>query len=257
MNPVLIAAVTTGLLGVFGAIVAAPITSDKLIVTDLFRWRRPFKRSTVILINDGSGAGKTTLAWALARKFNIASVFGTDLLREAVRFCKDQSDSAKDSQIFRSSFETGSLFRDQCEDICGPLLKIIKRIRRKRDPEIIEWVNIMASQVFKEIPLDAGNGVYFINLHIEDPEIHEQRLRDRGNTSYEDSHETERYIKNIEAVRTIDQFLMIDAAQFAGKGALVRCYENSKELSRVVDQIEKDIKIFRRTNKLRKREAGI
>jgi 2-phosphoglycerate kinase len=248
---VIVAATITGLLSVLGAIVAALITSDKLIVTDFFRWRRPLSRSAVILINGGSGAGKTTLAWALARKFNIASVFGTDLLREAIRYCNEQSDPNRESPIYRSSFETGEMFAVQCEEICGPLLRIINRIRRKRDPVIIEGVNIMASQVFRDIPLDARNGIFFINLYIKDAEIHSQRLRDRGVTSFEDSRETDRYIKNIEAVRIIDHLLRDDTSKYADKGTFVKSYENSRELSRVVDQIEQDIRSFRRANRIK------
>lgn len=252
MNPSVIAAATiTGLLTIFGAVISALITSDKLIITDLFRWKRTFKRSIVILINGGSGAGKTTLAWALARKFNIASVFGTDLLREAIRYCKEQSDPQQNLPIYRSSFETGNMFSEQCEEICGPLLRIITRIRQKRDPVIIEGVNIMASQIFDEIPLDARNGIYFINLHIDDTEIHRQRLRDRSDTSNRDSPETDRYIKNIEAVRHIDQFLRDDTCKYIEMGAFVKSYENSAELSKVVDKIDKDIRLFRRSRKIK------
>ena len=249
-------AIGGGIISIVAAIVIKLIDSDRLILTDYFRWRRPLvNQRCVILINGGSGTGKTTIAWALARKFNIASVFGTDLLREGLRYAAEKSGAPKGDLIFLSSFETGDRFPEQCREFSGPLRKIIKRIRKKqRDPVIIEGVNIMASEIFSQFPQDARNGIYFVNLYINDRSLHSRRLRERAQTAGEDPDEADRYELNIDSVRAVSKMLKHDTDQYVasdGFDSFILSIENSGIPSKTVDAIEKRIKEFVRLNKIR------
>ena len=73
------------LFAVVAAIIGALVSTERIILTDFFRWYRKLPRDFVILINGGSGVGKTTIAWAIARKYNIPYVVGSDIIREVLR----------------------------------------------------------------------------------------------------------------------------------------------------------------------------
>ena len=214
------------------------------------------------MVNGGSGVGKTTLAWALARKYNIVSVIGSDVLRETIRYYEEKMGTDKNDPIFYSSFEGGNgandiptknnvitSFRDQSGDITEPLVRVINRVRQKRDPAIIEGVNIIASEVFKHIPHDVFSRIVLINLHLDAEDIHKQRLSDRGISSNEPPEETDRYIKNIAAIRKIDKFLKEDSSQYISIGSCVISFENSVSLSTAVDCVDKKIKLFIKMSK--------
>lgn len=251
MDPIIVAAIITGTATVFAAILGLLIKDDKIIFTNWVRWRRNINTGIVILINGGSGVGKTSVAWALARKFNIVSVIGTDILREAARYYEDKSGNRHKNPIFFSSFENETdqptvleSFVQQCRDLTPPLVRVINRIRKKRDPVIIEGVNIIASEIFKRIPHDDFNRVIFINLHLNDESTHMKRLRTRGIKSNEPPEETDRYIQYINNIREIDMYLNADCRQMCQTKSPLIIIENSKNISAAIDSIEKQIKPY-------------
>jgi 2-phosphoglycerate kinase len=255
----IIAAFVVGILGIVAAVIAALIKTDRLIVTDLFRWKCTVPSGFVILINGGSGVGKTTVAWALARRFNIVSVIGTDLIREALRYDREQKPRRRNSKLDKSSFlahENGdedvvTAFEGQCRELVGPLSKIIKRVRTKRDPVIIEGVNLVASQVFEDnIPTDAYTKILFVNLYIQGRDRHIARLQDRGEKIHQLA---DRYVKNVEEIRLIDDFLQQDAQQLAEGCDKIMSIDNSGSLSHTVHLIARRFGELRRQRK----KAGI
>ncbi len=262
MGAEVLVAILAGVFAVIAAILGALVSTNRLIFTDFFRWRRKLPSGFVVVINGASGAGKTSVAWALSRKYNIPTVFSTDIVREALRYGVGASSDAERAVLLNSSFlahkklsESVSKnpssaiiegYRRQCDVMLGSILRVMSRIRGKRDPTIIEGVNIIASQVFSEIPNDPLNRILFINLYIESVEIHTNRLRRRGAESGETGELTDRYILNIEAIREIDRFLKGDSiplTQVADDSpSNIVAIENSGTLSSTVNKIDRQLK---------------
>lgn len=258
MDTTILAAVLAGLFALIAAIVGALVASEKLILTDFFRWRRQLPPGFIVIINGASGVGKTSIAWALSRKYNVPTVFSSDLIRESLRCCIPNISDIEYAVLLRSSFlahqqvkmgvEANVVegFKAQCGFMLKPILGVCNRIRGKRDPAIIEGVNIVASQVFSQIPNDPLNRILFVNLYIESEEVHKNRLRQRGKKSGEPGAYTDRYIRNIEAIREIDRYLKEDSLPMTtGHGDSVSnviSIENSGPLSSAVNRIDKHIK---------------
>ena len=262
MDTAIIAAIIGGLLAIVAAFIGVLVGTEQLIFTDLFRWRRQLRAGFIIMVNGGSGVGKTSVAWALARRLNIPLVLGTDIVREVIRYGLPDDPENQASLLLTSSFlahhrlgrelpEAGGdrvveAFSLQSKQLVGPIVGIINRVRTKRDPIIIEGVNMLATYLFEEIPNDPKNAVFFINLYLDSPECHVDRLRLRGTAAHEFPELTDRYIREIDAIREIDEFLKQDT-----KGALasapmahesIMSIENSGRLSHTVNLIEKAVR---------------
>lgn|GEM_PF-5342166 len=257
MDPTLGAALILGTLGLVGAILAALIQTDRLILTNFYRWRRRVPGGFVVIINGGSGVGKTTVAWALARRLNIVPVLGTDMIREVLRWTIDEGSPSPSRLLLTSSFlahqmagdvprrdpegDIVAAYRSQSMQMLGPIVRVINRVRTKRDPMIIEGVNVVASDLFDAIPGDQYNSLLFVNLYLESRDVHLRRLRERGDRAREFPELTDRYVREIRAIRAIDGYLQADAQRCAldeESRASVLSIENSGPLSRTVDQIE-------------------
>ena len=58
-------------------------------------------------------------------------------------------------------------FSLQSKQLVGPIVGIINRVITKRDPIIIEGVNMLATYLFEEIPNDPKNAVFFMpGIHL-------------------------------------------------------------------------------------------
>ncbi len=254
MDPVIVAALITGGLAAAVAVLTALLQKDIIIIPSFFRWKRRVPYGFVLLINGGSGVGKTTLAWALARKLNIVSVFGSDIAREVLRDRVLAEHPPEQRTLLRSSFEayqemglvtrttqgTIDAFVTQSSSMLSAVIRVINRIRRKRDPVIIEGVNILASQIFSAIPNDPHSKVFLINLFLSSKDVHLKRLRERGQQSGESDLATERYIRNIEPIRDIDTHLRSDSSNFVGGltgvPTNVISFDNSHGLHEAIDK---------------------
>ncbi len=252
-NPEIIAAIMGGILTIIAAIIGALVATERPILTKFFRWRIKLPPGFVIFINGASGVGKTTIAWALARKYNIASVLETGLIREVKRY--DIIKNSEKSPLLYSSFEAykydpnGNVTKgciQQSEILLGPMLMVKDKILHKREPVIIEGVNLIASQLFSKIPNDPLNKVLFINLYLESEKTHLKRLRERGDKMEEQPKDTDRYINNIKAIREIDQFLKDDSIKLTSADeetiSNVISIENSGSIRKATNIIDKHLK---------------
>jgi 2-phosphoglycerate kinase len=254
-DPVIISAILGGILTILGAIIGALISTERIILTNFFCWRRKLPPGFIIFISGVSGVGKTTISWALARKYNIVTVLGSELIREAIR-CFISKDSGDSSQaIFHSSFlahkhtsggNVTEAYIRQSKILLEPMIKVINRIRRKRRPAIITGVNLIASQLFSKIPNDTYNKVLLINLYLASKQNHIYRLRERGTQRQEPAYEADRYTENIDAIREINQFLKDDAQRLSitddQAPSNVIFIENSGSISKAVNIIDKHLK---------------
>jgi 2-phosphoglycerate kinase len=263
MDPVIAAALIGGAFAVIAAIVGAPIITDRLILTDIGRWRHDLPGGFVVVVNGGSGVGKTTLAWALARRFDVSQVLGTDFVREVLRSAVPPSARSENRLLLTSSFlahhqlnsdlpergEGGAVvyaYRRQSGLIIRPLVAVINRVRTKREPLVIEGINIVASDLFAKIPGDRYSAIFFVNLYLESRDHHVRRLRERGARAREFPELTDRYINEIEAIREIDTFLKDDAQRLADRSGGLRTsiisIENSGDLSRTLSQVDRALR---------------
>ncbi len=255
MDPQVLAAWIGGAFLIIAAVMTALLKRDIIIVLGAFRWRQRVPPGFVVLINGGSGVGKTTIAWALARKLNIASVFGSDFAREVLRDRILPAQPPEQRTLLRSSFEAyqemgllprttqGTIngFLTQSTAMLNALVRVINRIRTKRDPVIIEGVNIVPSQLFNEIPNDVRSKVFLINLYLSSADAHLKRIRERGIKAAEPDPFTERYIRNIDPIRDIDSHLRTDTVSFVlnlpGIPPNVVSLDNSGNLHTAVDKL--------------------
>jgi adenylate kinase family enzyme len=230
------AAIASGCNRVRLALASSPIIDGQL------RWQGPVPPGFVFLLNGGSGVGKTTVAWALARRLNIVSVFGTDLIREALR-------SEIDDTLFSKStrwLEDENEFAAQCQRMSDAIVRIVNRVRTKRDPVIIEGINIICSQIFTKLPTDPYSKIMFINLYIQDEERHLARLRKRADTLHQPVELADEYVRRLGNIRRLDKFLKEDAQSLLSKRQNILSLDNSSSLSGTVFTIEQHFRQLRR-----------
>ncbi|MFQ5584702.1 MAG: hypothetical protein ACE5GL_09740 [Calditrichia bacterium] len=213
----------------------------------------------VIVINGSTGVGKTTIAWELAQKYQIVSIVGTDLIREVVRYDVERHNSEAGKIVMESSYSahrafeklTGQIAQDrligaferQCEYLLGPIIKILFRVRIKRNPLILEGINITATQLFGEIPNDPHNRLFFVNLYLESEDAHLKRIKQRAEQVGEMAAKTRRYIENFQSIRKIDRYLRNDTLKaivdFGCTPENILSIENSKSLSKAISIISR------------------
>jgi 2-phosphoglycerate kinase len=258
MNTTVLAAIIGGLCVIVAAVLSAIISIESCKLAEILRHKRRLPPGFVILVNGASGVGKTTIGCALIRRFNMTTNISTDLIREALRHDVKKQGEGNNSILLESSYtayqhlpgdshnHSSALvvngFTRQCEIMLGPIIDIVNRIRSKRDPAIIEGVNIIASQVFENLPKDPLSKIFFINLYIQDKKIHCHRIRSRGEKSHESPIVTDRYINNMPAIRDINQFLRDDTHKTAQDREHILCIENSGSIGDTVSQIERRLK---------------
>ena len=215
----------------------------------------------VIIINGGTGVGKTTIARELSNKYNIASIFSTDMIREVVRYDIEKYGSLNDGFILESSYLAHvrrkrnlsesepdriiNAFKKQCDSLLVPIVKIIFRIRLKRNPMILEGVNVCATKLFNDIPNDPYNRIFFINIYLDSETNHKKRIKKRAQSVNEMKNKTDKYIDNIKSIRMIDEFLKKDtlkaAINFSSEPENIISIENSKSVEKTLFKISKTL----------------
>jgi len=217
--------------------------------------RQKVPKGFVIFINGSTGVGKTTIAWALAKKYNISSIIGTDIIREILRYDVDHHQIDANRILMESSYlahtklnhSEGDVvieaFTRQCLYLLGAIISIMGRVRIKRDPVIIEGVNICAKQLFDEVPNDPYSRIFFINLYMSATEEHEKRINFRGSEVGELPEKTERYLKNFDSIQKIDKYLKNDTLEakryYRYVPENIMSIDNSKSIRRTVKSISK------------------
>jgi 2-phosphoglycerate kinase len=252
-EPAIIGTLAAAVITFVGSIIGGRMAREQLLLTEFWRWRRKLPSGFVLVVNGGSGVGKSTVAWALARRFNVLSVVSSDVVREGFRGIESYpADATVRDLIAHSSYQAHG--RSKCEDtpefeeeciatfkaqtsfLMEPILKIAHRVQKKnRDSIIIEGVNISGSTFLREFSQTKYEKIFFVNLHLDDTERHEKRLRRRGEEEHDGR--VEDYIRNIIAVRHIDRWLKKDAEPFATTESAVSI-ENSSSLRKAVRHIE-------------------
>lgn len=258
-NTPIIAAAITGFCMLLAVVLGKLLPSEWL--SEKARWRRKLQRGFIILVNGGSGVGKTTVAWALARRYNVPTILGTDLVRETLRYELVQGFGNIDKTVMASSFlayevmpddlpkvdnasDIVRAYSDQSLQVAGPICRIINRIRTKRDPTIIEGVNLIAAQIFAQLPTDPYAKILFVNLHIDDKAVHVARLRERGEKAHEPPELTDKYITHIDEIEEIDRFLKTDAHARMTVQENVVSIENSGTLRHAIAQIDQKVQFL-------------
>jgi 2-phosphoglycerate kinase len=224
-----------------------------------FRWRRQLPRGFVVVINGGSGVGKTTVAAALARRWKIASVIGTDVVREAFRQLPDYPPDPEIRALIGLSsflahgqpkceatpeFKTACIaaFERQNDFLFGPISRIIRRLRNKREAVLLEGVNVTATQVLSTFPNPRHDKLLFANIYLSDDDTHAQRIRRRADATNEEPARTDTYLANLSAVRYIDEHLRADAEACAETGAVVSI-DNDRNITSAIAEIEDHLKL--------------
>jgi 2-phosphoglycerate kinase len=219
--------------------------------------KKKIPKGFVIFINGSTGVGKTTVAWALARKYNISSIISTDIIREILRYDVDSHKINVDKVLLQSSYlaytklnhSEGDVvieaFNRQCLYLLGAIISIIGRVRIKRDPVIIEGVNICAKQLFDEIPNDPYSRIFFINLYMSATAEHEKRIKLRGKKVGELPEKTDRYLKNFDSILKIDKYLKNDTLEarryYRYVPENIVSIDNSKSIRRTVKLVSKEL----------------
>lgn len=252
------------------AILGALISTDRIIITNFLNWQKSIPRDFVILINGASGVGKTSIAVAIARKYNIPYVISSDIIREVLRKDIELKKDESRNIILESSYtaylkydkeinqnKVIDAFKEQSKIISTYTHKVIARILSKRDPVIIEGVNLVASNFTNIISTDSYSKVVFINIYLESKDLHCKRIRERGLKSLEEPSKTARYLDNINNIRSIDDYLRKDSQLYttndSNKISHLISLENSGSMSKSIKIISKTInkKIrFLKRNKL-------
>lgn len=208
----------------------------------------------VLMVTGGSGVGKSTVAALLARRLNVATMVGTDIIRETLRNRPDYPPDPKLRELLQlSSYraykpllaagtkptraECIDAFHKQSALISQSLEFVARRLSKKNEVAVLEGVNVVASQVLACRPHERYPKILIVNLWISDASVHLARLRRRGETQREDPERVAGYVDHFDPIRWIDRYLREDAEPHLNTGAVVSI-ENSGSPRQAITQIQ-------------------
>ncbi|MGM0441264.1 MAG: hypothetical protein ACQEQC_02475 [Elusimicrobiota bacterium] len=189
-----------------------------------FRKIMGLEKPLIILLGGSTGSGKSTVSVELAQRLDITSMFTTDIVREIMRalFSNDilpmiHTSSYLASEKFwvpvkESKNQKIIAFREQALRVNAGIKSIIRRSIVEKTSLIINGVHILPELIDEnEFP---GANIVKAFVYIEDEEEHKNRFHMRGRST--EDRAAEKYLKNIEAIRMIQDYII--------KGAKKRDY---------------------------------
>jgi 2-phosphoglycerate kinase len=170
-------------------------------------------RPRLVLISGATGAGKTTLAKAVAHEMNMARIASSDTIREVMRATSDSPDPA----LNRSSYGRGEVgdpatdWEDAAKAVQPGIEAVVERARRQGVDLVVEGVHIIPSRKLVGAWEAAGGAAVGVIVKIEDEDTHRDRIEKREANTWRGA---ERYRIGFDRIRSIQR-----AIEERGSGA--------------------------------------
>jgi 2-phosphoglycerate kinase len=198
--------------------------TDALIVSRLDKWRilRESTEPIVVLLGGATGVGTSTLAADVARRLNIQSVIGTDVIREVLRHAispdllpwlhKSSYEITPEDMRVPVAEEESVLFgyRAQASQVSVGVEAIVDRGLKEGTNLIVEGVHL-APEIILNHYRDHPN-VCSLVVYLSDEAIHRARFQLRAlGTSMR--RPVEEYIAHFREIRQIHDYILESAVQ--------------------------------------------
>jgi len=161
-------------------------------------------RPRLVLISGATGAGKTTLAKAVAHEMGIARIASSDTIREVMRAISDSPDPA----LNRSSYGRGEVgdpatdWEDAAKAVQPGIEAVVERARRQGVDLVVEGVHIIPSRKLVGAWEAAGGAAVGVVVKIEDEDTHRDRIEKREANTWRGA---ERYRIGFDRIRSIQR----------------------------------------------------
>jgi len=161
-------------------------------------------RPRLVLISGATGAGKTTLAKAVAHEMGMARIASSDTIREVMRATSDSPDPA----LNRSSYGRGEVgdpatdWEDAAKAVQPGIEAVVERARRQGVDLVVEGVHIIPSRKLVGAWEAAGGAAVGVIVKIEDEDTHRDRIEKREANTWRG---VERYRIGFDRIRLIQR----------------------------------------------------
>ncbi len=160
----------------------------------------------LVLISGATGAGKTTLAKAVAHEMGLARIASSDTIREVMRATSGPSEPA----LNRSSYGHGDVgdaatdWEDAAQAVQPGIEAVVNRARQQGVDLVLEGVHVIPSRRLVGAWEAAGGAAVGIVVKIEDENTHRERIEEREANTWRGA---ERYRIGFDRIRSIQRAL--------------------------------------------------